>query len=309
METLKDFNTRRRFLKSTLQYWIKNNSGKAFRSWAEYTLSSKEHELHQALVLKETERKELQRHKDTEESQQAQEIEQLQGQLRHAMSQKEQMKANYAKALATHISRRENNVYVDKRRNIFCVWAEYIKKEKNAVNIIGAIARKQLRMEVFSRIRLVARERFLEANAERIMTNLFKLMKSNILTKSFSRWRVRTYTDVVREMNHRRDELSQTILRHRQEAEQMEAHKQAKALKILRQRKQREVTNAWIEMARIMKTLRTKDSILRDNISYMQTKLATQKWLSRTKLTTYLRRKNEEAMRRFRMKTLTECYK
>jgi hypothetical protein len=147
------------------------------------------------------------------------------------------MKANYAKALATHIGRTQNNVYVDKRRNIFCVWAEYIKKEKNAVNIIGAIARKQLRMEVFSRIRLVARERFLEANAERIMTNLFKLMKSNILTKSFSRWRVRTYTDVVKEMNLRRDELSQTILRHRQEAEQMEAHKQAKALRILRQRK------------------------------------------------------------------------
>lgn len=117
------------------------------------------------------------------------------------------MKANYAKALATHIGRIQNNVYVDKRRNIFCVWAEYIKKEKNAVNIIGAIARKQLRMEVFSRIRLVARERFLEANAERIMTNLFKLMKSNITTKAFSRWRVRTYSNVVQEMNLRREEL------------------------------------------------------------------------------------------------------
>lgn len=89
----------------------------------------------------------------------------------------------------------------------------------------------------------------------------------------------------------------------------MEAHKQAKALKILRQRKQREVTNAWIETAKVLKTLRTKDQILRDNINYMQTKLATQKWFSRTKLTTYLRRKNAEAIRRFRVKILTECYK
>ena len=135
---------------------------------------------------------------------------------------------------------------MDKRRNIFCVWADYIKKEKNAVNIIGAIARKQLRMEVFSRIRLVARERFLEANAERIMTALFKMMKANIVTKAFSRWRVRCYSEVVREMNGRREELAQTIMRHRVEAEMMEAHKQAKAFKILRQRKQREVTNAWI---------------------------------------------------------------
>jgi hypothetical protein len=110
--------------------------------------------------------------------------------------------------LATHIDRVKNNVYVDKRRNIFCVWADYIKKEKNAVNIIGAIARKQLRMEVFSRIRLVARERFLEANAERIMTALFKMMKANIVTKAFSRWRVRCYTEVVREMNGRREELA-----------------------------------------------------------------------------------------------------
>jgi hypothetical protein len=98
-------------------------------------------------------------------------------------------------------------VYVDKRRNIFCVWAEYIKKEKNAVNIIGAIARKQLRMEVFSRIRLVARERFLEANAERIMNALFKMIKANVVTKAFSRWRVRTYSNVVQEMNARRVEL------------------------------------------------------------------------------------------------------
>ena len=29
------------------------------------------------------------------------------------------------------------------------VWRDYIKQEKNAVNVIGAIARKTLRMEVF----------------------------------------------------------------------------------------------------------------------------------------------------------------
>ena len=112
------------------------------------------------------------------------------------------------------MSRVKNNVYVDKRRNIFCIWADYIKKEKNAVNVIGAIARRQLRMEVFSRIRLVARERFLEANAERIMTNLFKMMKENVLTRSFSKWRVRSYTEVVNEMKTRQEELASTRLRH-----------------------------------------------------------------------------------------------
>jgi len=150
---------------------------------------------------------------------------------------------------------------VNRRRNIFCIWADYIKKEKNAVNLIGAIARRQLRMEVFTRIRLVAREHFLEANAERIMTNLFRVLKQNVLTRSFSKWRVRSYTEVVRELQLRREQLHQTILRHRHEAEVMEAHKQAKAMRILKQRKQREVTNAWIQMAKTIKAIRVKQQL------------------------------------------------
>lgn len=118
---------------------------------------------------------------------------------------KNQLTTNYHKALETHVSRVRGNVYVDKRRNIFCIWADYIKREKNAVNLIGALARRQLRMEVFSRIRLVARERFLEANAERIITGFFSMVKSNQLTKAFSKWRVHTYTNVVREMDSRKD--------------------------------------------------------------------------------------------------------
>lgn len=49
----------------------------------------------------------------------------------------------------------------------------------------------------------------------------------------------------------------------------MEAHKQSKAMKILRQRKQREITNAWIQTAKIMKSIRTKENILKENVSYL----------------------------------------
>lgn len=52
-------------------------------------------------------------------------------------------------AYETLVSRRKNNVYIDKRRNILCTWRDYVKREKNAVNVIGAIARRTLRMEVF----------------------------------------------------------------------------------------------------------------------------------------------------------------
>jgi len=111
------------------------------------------------------------------------------------------LKANYEKALETHISRINNNTYIDKKRNIFCCWADFIKKEKNAVNVIGAIARKQLRMEVFSRIRLVARENYLEANSEKIITNFARMFKANLVRKAYSKWRMVAYSEVVGEMN------------------------------------------------------------------------------------------------------------
>lgn len=49
----------------------------------------------------------------------------------------------------------------------------------------------------------------------------------------------------------------------------MEAHKQAKAMRILRQRKQREVTNAWIQMAKTMKAIRVKEQVAKENLAYM----------------------------------------
>ena len=107
------------------------------------------------------------------------------------------MQSNYEKALETHISRIKNNFYVNKQQNIFRVWADFIKRERNAINVIGAIARKNLRMEVFKRIRLVARERHLEANAEKIITNYARLFKQTMVRKAFSKWRVNTYGEIV----------------------------------------------------------------------------------------------------------------
>ena len=198
---------------------------------------------------------------------------------------------------------------MNKRRNIFCIWADFIKKERNAVNVIGAIARRQLRMEVFSRIRLVARERFLEANAERIITNLFTCLKSGVLHRSFSRWRVRSYTDCVKEMLNRKELLAETIRKHREQLERMEAVKERKAIKFMRQRKQREITNKWIERAKELKSKRVKMELLTDNIGFLQRKWGIQRWSNRVKMTGYLRRKNTEAVRRLRERTMMKVYK
>jgi len=39
-ENLQDFNCKRRMLRATLLYWIKNSQAKAFRTWAEYSFKS-----------------------------------------------------------------------------------------------------------------------------------------------------------------------------------------------------------------------------------------------------------------------------
>jgi len=56
---LKGSNNKRRFLRSTLNYWIKNSQGKAFRTWAQNSLKMKEAELAAKLLAKENERKAL----------------------------------------------------------------------------------------------------------------------------------------------------------------------------------------------------------------------------------------------------------
>lgn len=93
-----------------------------------------------------------------------------------------------------------DNHYVDKRRNILLVWRDYIKAEKNAVNVIGAIARRTLRMEVFQRIRLVARENFLDKDANRKMNHFFRCVKNNILMKAMVTWRKNSYAECVKSM-------------------------------------------------------------------------------------------------------------
>lgn len=93
-----------------------------------------------------------------------------------------------------------DNHYIDKRRNILLVWRDYIRQEKNAVNVIGAIARKTLRMEVFQRIRLVARENFLDKDAQRKLNHYFNLVKNNMLRKAMVTWRKNSYAECVKSM-------------------------------------------------------------------------------------------------------------
>lgn len=89
---------------------------------------------------------------------------------------------------------------MNKLENIFTTWKRYVKSEKNAVNVIGAIVRRRLRNEVFQRIRLVGRERHLDNRAEITCRRFFESFKHGTLLKVFSRWRENVKKAVMHEL-------------------------------------------------------------------------------------------------------------
>ena len=149
----------------------------------------------------------------------------------------------------------KRNTYVDKRRNIFISWVDYVRREKNAVHVIGALTRKNLRMEVWSRIRLAARENYLDRRAMKVCQAFFNMMKSNILLHAFSKWRRKNYQHLVKTMIRKADDLEEAKANREKEIKNMETMKQNKAEKILKQKRQREIVTQWIAMSSVIAKL------------------------------------------------------
>jgi hypothetical protein len=156
------------------------------------------------------------------------------------------------------VRRVNDNSYVDKRRHILLVWADYIRQEKNAVNVIGAIARKTLRMEVFQRIRLVARENHLDKEARRKLTKYFNLIKNSNLRKAMVTWRKNSYAQCVKSMVLIEMNLQQTLESNDAMMSQVIQTKHARAERIIRLKKLRFAYNALLAMTKQLKELRVK---------------------------------------------------
>jgi len=155
----KHHNDTRRLVRKVLLYMMKQKIGMAFRTWSERHLRSKEYELSNNLGDKENERRMVVAKGAAEMAELTMEEQNLANSLSEQIAQRDMLQNKFDQAFSTRVSRMSNNTYIEKDRNIFCQWADFVKREKNAVNVIGAIARRYLRAEVFQRIRMVARER------------------------------------------------------------------------------------------------------------------------------------------------------
>ena len=189
LENTRSKNQTRRDLRKALLYWQKNKLAAAFRKWTDNHYAGKKEELTQEIDKRHNERLALKMSGEEGSRAQEEEVMSMRADLREKTKDRNQMKVNLDNAMTAFRRRKEGNVYIDKREHIFTEWALYIKKEKAAVNVIGSIARLTLRREVFQRIRLAARENFLDNMAEKIAHKFFDGFKSGLLKKAWLRWR------------------------------------------------------------------------------------------------------------------------
>lgn len=188
------------------------------------------------------------------------------------------------------------------------VWRDYIKSEKNAVNVIGAIARKTLRMEVFQRIRLVARENFLDKDACRKMNNFFRLVKNNVMKKSMVMWRKNSYAECVKSMVLMEEQYHTTLENNDSRMSNIIKAKHQRAERIIKQKKLRIYNNTFIEMTKILQQLRVKQNVLKQNVNYINQREAVRKWFKRTQCTLYMRKRSAKLNRQWQLKVLKTCF-
>ena len=301
-------NQKRRFLKKVLLYWQRRSNGAAFRRWAEASFKIREHELSKELEGQEQRRRDLQKQREAEERAHAQETEELQNAVAEQTALKEQLNANFDKAFETLTRRVQEDHYVDKRRNILLVWRDFIRQERNAVNVIGAVARKTLRMEVFQRIRLVARENYLDKDACRKMNTYFRLVKNNLLRKAMVTWRKNSYAECVQSMVDMEQTYEDTLQANDQRMSNIIRAKHTRAERIIKSKKLRSANNTFIEMVKILKALRVKQEVLGQNVKFLKQRSAVRKWYKRTQVTRYMRNRSAKLTREWNLKVMRTCY-
>ena len=301
-------NKKRRFLRKALLYWHRRCLSAGFRTWAERHFRSCEGELAADLDREEQRRRDLQKQREAEERAHQAEAAQLSKDLAAQIALKDQLSGNFDKAFSTLVRRVNDNSYVDKRRHILRVWADFIRQEKNAVNAIGAIARKTLRMEVFQRIRLVARENHLDKEARRKLAKYFNLIKNSNLRKAMVTWRKNSYAECVKSMVRIEMTLQQTLESNDQMMSQVIQTKHARAERIIRLKKLRFAYNALLAMTKQLKELRVKGEVLGDNVGYLGKREALRKWFKRTKVTLYFRKRARKVSVAWNGKLMRTCW-
>ena len=157
-------------------------------------------------------------------------------------------------------------------------WISFVRKEKNAVNVIGSIARMTLRKEVFQRIRAAAREKHLDDRAIKTANKFVLAFKNSNLKKAMNRWRENTKFAVLGDLQMLQEEMVETGKAQEEEMTRINEVKCTRADRTIKTAKMRKVNDAMKLMLRVLKALRVKSSVLKQNVHFLKGKRCMQKW-------------------------------
>lgn len=110
---------------------------------------------------------------------------------------------------------------------------------------------------------MIARERFLDKNAERICTNFWNMFKHANLKKAFSKWRLNSFKLCVVDKVDAEENLKITIKKHENEVTNIINQKHKRAERVVKLKNLRKFNLALKEMTKVMKSLRVKQEVLK----------------------------------------------
>lgn len=99
-----------------------------------------------------------------------------------------------------------------------------------------------------------------------------------------------------------------TKQKHETEVTHIIEQKHKRAQHVLEQKGLRKVNLALKEMTKFLRALRVKQSVLKQNISYLNGKKALQKWYLRTEITLMLRRRNEQVIKAYKLMKMRQVW-
>jgi hypothetical protein len=151
-----------------------------------------------------------------------------------------------ATALSTLNKRMEDFAFIDRRRNVFVIWAAQVKKERNCFNSIIAIGRKYFALEFFARIRRFAKEQELEKSSEDRMNKFFRILKNGQLNSAFSKWRTTNMNEKAKDMRDQKTSIVQQKQDHKDKIDKMQDWKIKKAANLIKKWQTRKIFNALL---------------------------------------------------------------
>jgi len=162
-------------------------------------------------------------------------------------------------------------------------------------------------MEVFQRIRLVARENFLDKDANRKLDRFFRLTKNVMLMRAMVTWRKNSYAECVKSMVEMERAYAGTLEENDQRMSNIIRAKHVRAERIIKSKKLRNAYNTFVEMVKVLKAHRVKQEVLRDNCEFIEEREALRKWFKRTQVTMYMRKRSAKLKREWELKIMRTC--